>query len=330
MTDSWIELPDSEEFEHDGEPVGSDEDLDTTGYDAGDDPASRPPVVPAVPPVDTGAKGDGGIPFPVAKAAIPTWVKTRGNGHIPPDQMIKVAPIGSGYLVPEAAAAWRNLQNAAAAKGFTLTMTGAYRTFQGQKDLFEQRYTTSDTGRKSKVWNNTTYWLKPGMAMAAVPGTSNHGWGCAVDTALGGYGSAAQSVCEPFLSWAVDNARPLGWSWEVQSEPWHLRLVSFSSADSPDRTETAQTSAGSQASQPPEPPEPVLKLGSRGGQVAALQNLCLLFKWGDCGNADGMFGQRTEAAVKVMQAALGVAPDGEYGPRSAAALRGRLASMATG
>ena len=57
----------------------------------------------------------------------------------------------------------------------------------------------------------------------------------------------------------------------------------------------------------------MLKLGSRGGQVAALQNLCLLFKWGDCGKADGMFGPRTEAAVKVMQAAIGVAPDGEYG-----------------
>jgi hypothetical protein len=223
MTETWTELPDSEEFEHDGEPVGSDDDLDHAGYDAGDDPASQPPGTPSEPPVDSGAKGDGGIPFPVAKAAIPTWVKEHGNGEIPSERMIKVAPIASGFLVPEAAAAWRNLQNAAAAQGFTLTMTGSYRTFQGQKDLFEQRYTTSNTGRKSKVWNGTTYWLKPGMAMAAVPGTSNHGWGCAVDAALGGYGNAAQPVGEPFLSWAVANARQYGWSWEVQSEPWHLR-----------------------------------------------------------------------------------------------------------
>ena len=117
--------------------------------------------------------------------------------------------------------------------GFTLTMTGAYRTFQGQKDLFEQRYTTTDTGRKSKVWNSTTYWLKPGMAMAAVPGTSNHGWGCAVDTALGGYGNAAQSVGEPIPVVGGRQRPRFGWSWEVQSEPWHLRLVSFSSADLP-------------------------------------------------------------------------------------------------
>jgi peptidoglycan hydrolase-like protein with peptidoglycan-binding domain len=325
MTDSWVEVPDSEELEHDGAPIGSDEDLDATGYDAGDDPASRPPLVLAAPSVATGAKGDRGIPYPVVKAAIPAWVKKYGNGTIPQDKMIKVAPIGSGYLVPEAAAAWRNLQNAAAVRGFTLTMTGAYRTFQGQKDLFLQRYTTTNTGRKSKVWNNRTYWLKPGMAMAAVPGTSNHGWGCAVDAALGGYGNAAKSVGEPFLSWAVNNARRLGWSWEVQSEPWHLRLVSFSSADSGHGSDTEDKSGESHTS--PEPPQPILRVGSRGGQVAVLQNLCLLFKWGDCRKADGMFGPRTEAAVKVMQTAIGVAADGEYGPRSAAALRATLRSM---
>jgi len=331
MTETWTELPDSEEFEHDGEPVGSDDDLDHDGYDAGDDPASQPPGTPSEPPVDTGAKGDGGIPFPVAKAAIPTWVKEHGNGEIPTELMIKVAPIASGYLVPEAAAAWRNLQNAAAAQGFTLTMTGSYRTLQGQKDLFEQRYTTSNTGRKAKVWNGTTYWLKAGMAMAAVPGTSNHGWGCAVDAALGGYGNAAQSVGEPFLSWAVANARQYGWSWEVQSEPWHLRLVSFASADAPDPApdRAVQDSvAETRPPDPPVPPQPTLTLDSKGGQVAALQNLCLLFQWGDCGKADGTFGPRTKEAVKVMQAAIGVVPDGEYGPRSAAALKVALAAMA--
>jgi peptidoglycan hydrolase-like protein with peptidoglycan-binding domain len=324
MTESWVDVPDSEEFEHDGEPVGSDKDLDTSGYDAGDDPATKPPLLSAAPPVDTGVKGEGGIPYPVSPAAIPSWVKNCGNGSIPLDRMIKVAPLGSGYLVPEAAAAWRNLQNAAAAKGFSLTMTGAYRTLQGQTDLFKQRYTTTNTGRKSKVWNGKTYWLKPGMAMAAVPGTSNHGWGCAVDTALNGYGNAAQSVREPYLSWAVANARKYGWSWEVQSEPWHLRLVSFSSAAASDGKSTEPSS---EPSQPTEPPQPVLRLGSKGGQVAALQNLCLLFKWGDCGRADGEFGPRTQAAVKVMQGAIGVGADGEYGPKSAAALKATLASM---
>lgn len=331
-SETWTELADSEEFEHDGEPVGTDDDLDPTGYDPGDDPATQPPTGEPPPVIDTGGRGDGGREFPISKAAIPSWVKENGNGEIPLDVMIKVAPISTGYLVPEAAAAWRNLQNAAAAAGFTLTMTGAYRPFEQQKSLFEDRYVTTDTGRSSKVWNNKRFWLKPGMAMAAVPGTSNHGWGCAVDTALEGYGNAAQSVREPFLSWAVSEARRHGWSWEVQSEPWHLRLVSFDSAATPmPMRNPPATESGAptpQTQQPPEPPRPTLKLDDSGGQVAALQSICLLFKWGDCGRADGTFGPRTEAAVKVMQPAIGVTADGRYGPKSAAALGAFMAAMA--
>jgi hypothetical protein len=319
MTETWVLLPESDEFEHDEEPVGSDEDLDPADYDPSDDPATGPPGTPSEPPPDTGAKGPGGIPFPVSDAAIPAWVKEHGNGQIPVDRMIKVAPIGAGYLVPEAAAAWRNLQNAASAAGFTLTMTGAYRTYDQQVALFRERYTTSNTGRSSKTWNNTQYWLKPNVAMAAVPGTSNHGWGCAVDTALGGYGNAAKPVGEPFLSWAVANAHGHGWSWEVQSEAWHLRLVAFESIPQRHSASTSGLVA----------PQPTLKRGSKGGQVAALQNLCRLYSWGDPGKPDGEFGPRTEAAVKVMQAAIGAGADGQYGPKSAAALGEFLGKLAT-
>jgi len=153
--------------------------------------------------------------------------------------------------------------------------------------------------------------------MAAVPGTSNHGWGCAVDVALGGYGNAATSVAFPFLSWAIEHAHQYGWSWEVQSEPWHLRLVSFESVMDDIQQDEA-----------PEPPRPTLRVGSRGGQVAALQNLCLLFNWGEPGKVDGWFGPRTKEAVMVMQTAISVVPDGLYGPKSAAALKSALASMA--
>ena len=181
-----------------------------------------------------------GARYPVVPAAIPSWAKNYGNGQIPLDKMIKVAPIGAGYLLPQAATAWRNLQGAANAAGFTLTMTGAYRTLDQQVSLFGARYVTENTQRSTKTWNNVRYWLKPGAAMAAVPGTSNHGWGCAVDAALDGYGSAARAVGEPFLSWAVQHAGRYGWSWEVQSEAWHLRLVAL---DAIDATEQATTAA---------------------------------------------------------------------------------------
>jgi peptidoglycan hydrolase-like protein with peptidoglycan-binding domain len=321
MAQEWTSPPDETEPLDVEEPVGSDHDLDAAGYDATDDPGSRPPDE-SLPPSRGPDRGP--TSYPVAPAAIPGWVKQFGNGKIPVDRMLKVAPLGAGYLVPEAAAAWRNLQNAAKAGGFPLTMTGAYRSYDQQVELFNQRYSTSDTGGGQKVWNGTRYWLRPNMAMAATPGTSNHGWGCAVDVALGGYGAEAKTVDASFLHWALGNAAANGWSWEVQSEPWHLRLTATSAAP-----QAAVATAAAPVLQ--KAPEPTLRLQSVGGQVAALQFFCLKFGWGDCGSADGNFGPRTETAVKAMQTALGAASDGVYGPQSATALGDFLArSPSTG
>jgi peptidoglycan hydrolase-like protein with peptidoglycan-binding domain len=313
MADDWVDPPDDVE-EADGEqPVGSDEDLDDSGYDSGDDPGTRAPEFTAEPP----RSPDRG-PLPISPAAIPAWVKALGNGNVPMDKMIKVAPLGVGYLIPEAAAAWRNFQNAALQAGFTLTMTGAYRSYDQQVSLFQERYSKSNTGGSSKNWNGTQYWLKSGMAMAAVPGKSNHGWGCAVDAALDGYGSKARTVDQTFVQWARQAALANGWSWEVQSEPWHFRLVTAAAVP--------QAAAGGPPPTLQSAPSPTLQLKSSGGQVAALQFFCLKFKWGDPGSADGDFGPRTEAAVKAMQSALGVTADGQYGPKSAAALDAFLKS----
>ena len=309
IPDEWIEPLEPGESEHNGEPTASATELDTEGYDERDDPAARPvPEEPPEPPQR------GGPLFPIAKAAIPHWVTAFANGRIPAESLIKVAPLGSGYLIPEAAARWRSLQNAAQAAGFNLTMTGAYRSYDEQESLFTTRYSTSDTGESTKVWNGQTYWLKRDMSMAAVPGTSNHGWGAAVDTALGGYGADARPVAGDgrFMQWIFAHAAEHGWSWEVQSEPWHLRVVAL----------PAQVGAGYQV------PAPTLEAGARGGQVGALQNLCNEFGWGDCGRADGDFGPRTQLAVVAMQSMIGATPDGQYGPRTAAALTAFLATSA--
>ena len=110
-----------------------------------------------------------------------------------------------------------------------------------------------------------------------------------------------------------------GWSWEVQSEPWHLRLVQFVPDPSHHGAATPHGLPLLQSA-----PQPTLKVGSAGGQVAALQFFCLKYQWGDCGRADGSFGPRTEAAVKAMQTALGAVSDGIYGPKSATALGDHL------
>ncbi len=106
--------------------------------------------------------------------------------------------------------------------------------------------------------------------MAAVPGTSNHGWGCAVDTALGGYGASAKVVDSVFLQWALEHVAANGWSWEVQSEPWHLRLTDVHAT-----AKVASAAAPGAVAQAA--PAPTLRLQSTGGQVAALQGFCLKF-----------------------------------------------------
>lgn len=64
----------------------------------------------------------------------------------------------------------------------------------------------------------------------------------------------------------------------------------------------------------------LLRRGSRGDAVAELQRA--LAKAGfDPGSADGIFGARTESAVKDFQLAHGLAADGVAGPRTLAALR---------
>ena len=319
--DDWVELPDPEEVED--QPIGSDDDLDHEGYDAADDPASAPPRVapPAGPPPTRGPQA----PFPIAPAAIPAWVKGLKNGEIPAESMVKVAPLSGtkGSLVPEAAAAWRNLQNAAAAAGFTLTMTDGYRNLAEQEWLFTSRFQIENTGGKAKQWKGKTFLLKPKVANAAVPGTSNHGWGCAVDMALDGYGAAAKPVAgnPAFMAWVRANAGPLGWSWEVQSEavarpPGVVRERRQRRIDGPDHP-AAGADADVEGEQQRRPGR---------GTADAVRVL----RWGDVGRADGTFGPKTKAGVIAMQTALGAKPDGEYGPKSAAALGSFLATAATG
>lgn len=71
----------------------------------------------------------------------------------------------------------------------------AYRTYDQQVEL----------------WND--YQNGTG-SLAAYPGTSNHGWGLAVDIGVGGYGTSA-------YNWLANNAGRWGFRNDVSGEPWH-------------------------------------------------------------------------------------------------------------
>lgn len=167
--------------------------------------------------------------FPVRPIRMPACLAGQTNGRLDPRIL---APIGLGkmVLVEPAARSFRALYSAAWSDGIELSATGALRTYDRQVALFTARYTTTPLpGRPTKIWNNVTYWQKPGTAEAAVPGTSNHGWGLAVDFARDADGrpdyETPINLDKITIDWLRVNADRFGWSWELQSEPWHLRYV---------------------------------------------------------------------------------------------------------
>lgn len=145
---------------------------------------------------------------------------TFPNGQIPTYAMEQLS-VG-GYLLPAAAANFELWRAHAARDGLNLTITSAadaFRTYAIQERIFRERYTTFPLlGRPRKVWQNRTWYLKPGNATAAVPGTSNHGKGLAVDIRnAGGFNGS-------FYRWMTETGPKYGFSnTEGRSinEPWH-------------------------------------------------------------------------------------------------------------
>ena len=164
--------------------------------------------------------------LPVKPLRKPACLRGQKNGELARG-ILKKCGIGNFLLAEPAARSCRALVAAAEKRGFQVRATGTYRTYKQQEALFLSRYTTTPLpGRPTKRWNGVTYWQKPKTAMAAVPGTSNHGWGLAVDFAEERNGKpGVESVSPRFVKWLIKNAATYGFSAELQSEPWHWRYV---------------------------------------------------------------------------------------------------------
>ena len=118
------------------------------------------------------------------------------NGKLP-DAALR--PIAGGRLEVAAAAAWNAMNVEARSLGCELLPNGSkssYRTYAQQVEL----YALYNAGKGS---------------LAAVPGSSNHGWGLAVD------------VATPLMRSMIDRiGRTYGWAkdWsDAPSEWWHLK-----------------------------------------------------------------------------------------------------------
>lgn len=169
--------------------------------------------------------------FPVKPITRPAILAGLQNGRLPDSVLVDTAGQDGGplvRLVPPTARKWRALCAAARKAGYILKASGAadsYRPYSVQEAIFRQRYSTTRMAGSlgAKTWNGVVWYQKPGTATAAVPGTSNHGWGGAVDTGQELDGDpGAESIGGPAFFWLLANADRFGFSWELQSEPWHL------------------------------------------------------------------------------------------------------------
>lgn len=264
--------------------------------------------------------------LPVAKLVLPSCLKGQSNGKLSTTLLVPCG-IGGFLMVPPAARAMKALVAAASANGIQVRATGTYRSYDRQVLLFRSRYSTEQiTGRPTKRWNGVTYWQRPGTAMAAVPGTSNHGLGLAIDFAEERDGDRdVESVSDRFVRWLVQHAATYGYSAEVQSEPWHWRYVAGDNIPA-----AVLAFEGSQQATPPivEPtPGPtsfVLRRGSGGtgspagenNAVKELQRRLRVHGFYLTQAIDGLFGPKTEREVKAFQAKKKLAVDGLVGPRT--------------
>ena len=192
------------------------------------------------------------------------------NGRIADSQL---AAIPGGRLAKEAAANWLALRAKGGKEmGIWISPLGpqsSYRTF-AQQQHFWQLY---QAGKGN---------------LAARPGTSNHGWGNAVDLAH-----------PPTMRKVIDRlGAPYGWRWgEARSESWHVTYRGGGKADP--RKLAVQD-------------HPSLKRGDKGEAVLRLQKW--LHEHGERAvKPDGDFGPLTEKAVKRLYQAWGHARQGRFG-----------------
>lgn len=169
--------------------------------------------------------------LPIRTVTRPAALAGQSNGRLDDALLVSIPGLSGGptvRLVEPAATAWRALTAAASAAGHTLKATSAvdsYRPYAVQERTFLARYTTVPiAGASTRTWQGKTWYLKPGNAPAAAPGTSNHGWGLAVDT---GEERDSDAQAEPLdavtLGWLVDHELAFGFSHEIQEENWHIR-----------------------------------------------------------------------------------------------------------
>lgn len=127
----------------------------------------------------------------------PPELAALGNGRIPSQLLQQLGfGFGSHRLWPAAARAFQNLYVAALKDGITIGVTDSYRSYEAQVDVALRKGLYKNGG------------------LAATPGTSNHGWGLALDLKL----------TPAALAWMRANGPRFGYFEDVPRESWHWQF----------------------------------------------------------------------------------------------------------
>lgn len=153
--------------------------------------ASSPMVMSPGTPYGYGGSSLTPIAGPV-RGGPPRGLEGFQNGKIPPQALAPVEGTNELLWAP-AAAAFSHMRRDAAQAGIALPIVDAYRSYEDQVRLEGELGLYSEGG------------------LAAVPGTSQHGWGRALDLELDDTG----------VDWLRDNAWKYGFVETVPREPWH-------------------------------------------------------------------------------------------------------------
>jgi hypothetical protein len=162
-------------------------------------PASAPTSAPSFATALAAASNSGELtpakrlsPGQYGKLTPPAELAKYGNGKIPADALKSIG-VGDNRLYAPAADAFVRMNADAKAAGITIGVNDSYRSYEEQVQLAKEKGLYSQGG------------------LAANPGSSNHGWGLALDLDLN---SAAQK-------WMRDNGYKYGFAEDTAREPWH-------------------------------------------------------------------------------------------------------------
>jgi len=137
-------------------------------------------------------------------------------GEVPLNLLVDVKPYGKLHLL--AADAWMAFRARAFAEGIkTFKPTSSadtYRSLSTQTIAWNDRMQlTPIEGVKPRVYQGKNWYLKKGKAPIAQPGKSNHNLGLSVDVS---------EASGERLAFMAQFAALYGFTWELDSEPWHI------------------------------------------------------------------------------------------------------------